>query len=160
MMNHSKLVGTMSSKHLIKQLKSDNQEDYVDYFQISDYLKENKEANKFDIQQDIINFVVHAIDIGHAAKPFNLELKWADFVTAEFLNQGDNEKKLGLPVSFLCDRNTSNIPASQVGFISGIVLPTFLLVICLIPKVSHYVELIEIAKEEWEKLKEQKTIGK
>lgn len=138
---HSKLVGTISSKV--------SNDDFV----ISKYLESNSEINKFDFQQDIINFVLHAIDIGHAAKPFKIEIKWADLVTQEFHNQGDVEKKLNLPISFLCDRTTANIPASQVGFIAGIVLPTFQLVQRICPTTFEYVQLIETSKEEWEKLK-------
>jgi len=148
MANHGKLIGILSSKHLLK-LNPDSSNG----FNLKEYLEENKEANKFEIQQDAMNFMLHAIDIGHAAKPFELEIKWADCVTAEFLNQGDTEKKLGLPVSFLCDRNTSNVPASQVGFIAGLVLPAFQLAAKLLPKAKHYVELIQKSKEEWEKLK-------
>ena len=113
----------------------------------------HKDSKKFDIQQDLINFVLHAVDIGHAAKPFELEVKWAELVTAEFLNQGDIEKKKGIPVSFLCDRNTSNLPASQVGFIAGMVLPTFKLLEVMMPKAKHYATLIAEAQEEWGKLK-------
>lgn len=138
---HSKLVGIISSK-----VSSDD-------FIISKYLESNSETNKFEFQQDIINFVLHAVDIGHGAKPFKLELKWADLVTQEFHNQGDVEKKLNLPISFLCDRTTANIPASQVGFIAGIVLPTFQLVHKICPKTFEYVQMLETSKEEWEKLK-------
>lgn len=154
---HGKILGTISSKHLLKNLKMENKDESKG-FNIKEYIEENKEANKFEIQQDAINFILHAIDIGHAAKPFDLELKWADCVTAEFLNQGDTEKKLGLPVSYLCDRDTSNVPASQVGFISFLVLPTFQLAFNLLPKTKHYITLINKCKEEWEKLKNEKQI--
>lgn len=149
MMNHSKLVGIMTSRLYI-QYKENGQ-----FLSISQMIEENRELNKFDVQQDYINFVLHAIDIGHAAKPFELEIKWAELVSKEFHNQGDIEKKLGLPVSFLCDRATANIPASQVGFISGIVLPTFQLVCKLLPLTKAYEEMIIISKEEWEKLRSQ-----
>ena len=33
----------------------------------------------------------------------------------EFFNQGDQEKELGLDMSPLCDRNTTQIPQSQIG---------------------------------------------
>lgn len=151
MSNHSKVVTNTSSK--INLLTKESKE-----FTVTNFLLENKDTNKFELQQDLINFVLHGIDIGHAAKPFELELKWADLVTKEFLNQGDTEKEMNLPVSFLCDRNTSNVPASQVGFISGIVLPTFQILVSFIPKSKIYVDLIEKAKTEWENLKNQKVI--
>lgn len=36
-------------------------------------------------------------------------------VLQEFFNQGDLEKKAGLPVSMLMDRNTTNIAKMQIG---------------------------------------------
>jgi hypothetical protein len=156
---HSKLIGTVTSKYLVRPkldnlLNSDNNQSTE--FSISNFIAENSGCNKQEIQQDLINFVLHAVDIGHAAKPFELELKWAELVTMEFHNQGDTEKKLGLQVSFLCDRTTSNLPASQVGFINGIVLPTFQVVVSLLPSMMIYCDLIEKSRNEWEKLKELK----
>lgn len=147
MMVHSKLIGIMNSRLYVHCKESDKPQ------KLSIMLEENKDLNKFDIQQDYINFVLHAIDIGHAAKPFDLELKWSKLVAEEFYNQGDIEKTLGLPISFLCDRSTANLPASQIGFINGIVLPTFLLIVKLLPPTENYLELIMKSKEEWEKLR-------
>ena len=43
----------------------------------------------------------------------------------EFFNQGDREKEMGLDVSPLCDRNTTQVPQSQIGFIDFILIPQF-----------------------------------
>ena len=43
----------------------------------------------------------------------------------EFFTQGDDEKKRELSVSMFCDRDTTNIPKSQAGFIKNIVLPLY-----------------------------------
>lgn len=153
MMNHSKLIGIVTSRLFLQYKESEKP------LSLSQVLDEKKDLNLFEIQQDYINFVIHAIDIGHAAKPFKLELKWAELVTKEFHNQGDNEKSLGLTVSFLCDRATANLPASQIGFISGIVLPTFHLVEKFLPNIENYISLIVKSKEEWEKLKEENEKG-
>lgn len=145
MANHSKLIGVMTSR-----LSMINDSDKS--LSPTKILNMNHDLSRTDIQQDYINLVLHAIDIGHAAKPFELELRWADLVTQEFHNQGDQEIKLGIPVSFLCDRKTANIPCSQVGFIQGIVLPTFVLVHSMLPEIEEYLKLIKNSKEEWEKL--------
>ena len=39
--------------------------------------------------------------------------------------QGDRERELELPISPLCDRHSTNIPESQVGFITYITTPAF-----------------------------------
>lgn len=143
MANHSKLIGVMTTR--ISMVPDDK-------CSSSCIQARNQELNKFDIQQDFINFMLHAIDIGHAAKPFKLELLWADLVTQEFHNQGDKEKELGLPISFLCDRKSTNLPASQMGFIEGIVLPAFILAYAFLPEIEEYIDLIKKSKAEWEKL--------
>uniref|UniRef100_A0A672YYY1 Phosphodiesterase n=1 Tax=Sphaeramia orbicularis TaxID=375764 RepID=A0A672YYY1_9TELE len=54
----------------------------------------------------------------------NLRLRWLtdDFF---FLFQGDKEAELGLPFSPLCDRKSTMVAQSQIGFIDFIVVPTF-----------------------------------
>ena len=43
----------------------------------------------------------------------------------EFFKQGDKEREMGLDISPLCDRNTTQVPQSQIGFIDYIVVPLF-----------------------------------
>ena len=56
---------------------------------------------------------------------FKTSLIWVELLSNQFWLQGDKEKALNLPVSFLCDRNDTNVPKSQVGFIKGFIIPTF-----------------------------------
>jgi len=42
----------------------------------------------------------------------------------EFFKQGDKEQEQGLDFSPLCDRQTTMVPQSQIGFIDFIVAPT------------------------------------
>ena len=55
---------------------------------------------------------------------YNLYLE-ANHKSRIIAHQGDEEKKLGLPISPLCDRVTTNIPESQVGFITYITTPAY-----------------------------------
>jgi hypothetical protein len=41
----------------------------------------------------------------------------------EFFAQGDKERDVGLPISFLCDRNIVKVPSGQVGFINFVIRP-------------------------------------
>ncbi len=52
--------------------------------------------------------------------------RWSLRVLEEFFNQGDREKEEGLPVTPLCDRLTTSLPASQINFLEFIVAPLFL----------------------------------
>jgi len=77
----------------------------------------------FAIQQEFLNVLIHAADISNPTKPMTVYSVWIDKIMEEFWNQGDKEKSLSLPISFLCDRETTNIPKAQVGFIENIVSP-------------------------------------
>merc|ERR1712190_549103 len=56
-------------------------------------------------------------------KPFEIAKAWAYRAIDEFFAQGDEEKKLGLPVGMLNDRDKVNTPGSQHGFINFLVAP-------------------------------------
>lgn len=76
---------------------------------------------------------VHFADISNPFKPFQLCQKWADMISTEFLEQGDRELREGLEVSPMCDRNSFNLYASQVGFVGGFVSPLVISMVSLFP---------------------------
>ncbi|KAM3143121.1 hypothetical protein pb186bvf_004707 [Paramecium bursaria] len=61
--------------------------------------------------------LLHGADISNPFKPWNNYYAWTIRVLEEFWQQGDREKELGLPISMLCDRKTTNTAKSQIGFI-------------------------------------------
>eukprot|EP01138_Halocafeteria_seosinensis_P013208 gb/GECG01013490.1/.p1 GENE.gb/GECG01013490.1/~~gb/GECG01013490.1/.p1 ORF type:complete len:1331 (+),score=166.12 gb/GECG01013490.1/:1-3993(+) len=65
-------------------------------------------------------------DVGHAAKPTALHLKWSQRIVEEMFRQGDVESNMGMPVSPLMNRNRlDGLSKSQVGFIDFICMPLF-----------------------------------
>ncbi|KAH0627199.1 hypothetical protein JD844_002673, partial [Phrynosoma platyrhinos] len=52
-------------------------------------------------------------------------LLYTNLLSLLFIPQGDKEAELGLPFSPLCDRKSTMVPQSQIGFIDFIVEPTF-----------------------------------
>ncbi|KAM6464591.1 uncharacterized protein PHA67_011186 isoform 2-T2 [Liasis olivaceus] len=82
----------------------------------------------------IMSFLVHVADISHPAKPWELHHQWAEALLKEFFEQGDKEAEMGLPISSLCDRKTTNIAESQIGFIDVIVKPVFALLLETVEK--------------------------
>lgn len=82
------------------------------------------------------SMILHAADISNAAKPDLLSERWTNLLKLEFFSQGDEEKRLGIPVSPLCDRDTVRFASSQVGFIQFIVQPTYALLAELVPNVE------------------------
>ncbi|XP_022258184.1 calcium/calmodulin-dependent 3',5'-cyclic nucleotide phosphodiesterase 1B-like isoform X2 [Limulus polyphemus] len=68
--------------------------------------------------------VLHCCDISHPSKEWRVHYHWTKLLLEEFFQQGDKEKELGLPFSPLCDRNTTPVAESQIGFINFIVSPS------------------------------------
>jgi hypothetical protein len=119
---------------------------------IDTFIKEVEPSSaKFDAQQEILNYTLHAADLSHNAKSFRLTEKWTTLVMNEFWDQGDLEKKEGLTVSFNCDRTTANVPRDQIGFLNGIIIPTFSLLVVMFPKVEFFVDNARGNSEEWNK---------
>jgi len=89
------------------------------------------DSSKFDPveqvsdQETALTWLFRASDIGHAAKPWNLHQAWSERITQEFHEQGDEEKRLGLPVSPLCEREGFDMAKSQIGFLQFVCIPTF-----------------------------------
>ncbi len=77
------------------------------------------------MQQDLLNFLVHTSDVSNPSKSLKIYSIWTKLVIQEFFNQGDLERSENLPISYLCDRYSTYIPKSQVGFINFIVMPLF-----------------------------------
>ncbi|OQV21294.1 Calcium/calmodulin-dependent 3',5'-cyclic nucleotide phosphodiesterase 1C [Hypsibius exemplaris] len=71
-----------------------------------------------------LQLVLHSCDISHPSKPWDMHYRWTIGVLEEFFQQGDREQELGLPFSPLCDRQTTVIAQSQIGFIDFIVEPS------------------------------------
>ncbi|CAG9332757.1 unnamed protein product [Blepharisma stoltei] len=81
-----------------------------------------------DVHDDkilILSMALKCADIGHSAKISELHEKWTALVCEEFFRQGDLEKQRNQQVSMYCDRDTTEIPKSQAGFIKNICLPLF-----------------------------------
>eukprot|EP00932_Pfiesteria_piscicida_P000613 SRR837773.10598.p4 GENE.SRR837773.10598~~SRR837773.10598.p4 ORF type:complete len:142 (+),score=51.30 SRR837773.10598:344-769(+) len=53
-------------------------------------------------------------------------MQWAERIQREFFDQGDEERRLGVPVSALCDRATvTDLGQSQRGFLDFVCMPLF-----------------------------------
>jgi hypothetical protein len=137
---HCKVVSLFKNRLSISDIKT------------SEEIVKTSSANLFEDQQEVINFLVHAADIGHCSKKFEISSKWTFLVSEEFWLQGDQEKKLGLQVSNFCDREKANIPVSQIGFIKGIIIPTYDLIVEFLPTLNYLKENVENNLNEWGKL--------
>ena len=142
MFYHKKIIDTAQSK--IKQIKPDKFE----------FLSTDKESIKSE-QQNILDFFIHTADLAHNSKLFKISLKWVELLSEEFWLQGDKEKSLGINVSYLCDRNKVNVPKDQVGFLNGVIVPTFDILTQLFPGLNYTMENIMNNIKEWQKLADE-----
>ncbi|KAJ3255864.1 High affinity cAMP-specific 3',5'-cyclic phosphodiesterase 7A [Boothiomyces macroporosus] len=82
----------------------------------------------FDNQNDkklVLNMALKCSDVNNLTKPPAISRMWTQLIMDEFFKQGDQEKARGMPISMFMDRNSTDIPKCQLGFIDYIVLPLY-----------------------------------
>ena len=117
---------------------------------------ENLEGlKKSEMQQTFMDTLIHMADISNPTKPFEIYSIRAERVMNEFYLQGDKEKELGLPVSFLCDRDTTTIPQGQLGFIEGVVSHFFSTINEIFPGLQFCIDNLNENKKKFKEWKEK-----
>merc|ERR1712099_10843 len=86
-----------------------------------------------EIRKLLTKLLLHCADISNSMKPFRICRIWAWQVLEEFFMQGDAEKRLGIPVQALNDREKVNRAFSQVGFVEFLVSPLLFAVVKVLP---------------------------
>jgi len=97
----------------------------------------------------LLQMAMKCSDLGHLALPWEIHLAWVRRLEAEFFAQGDREKDLGLPVSFLMDRNKPGASETQVGFFDFVVLPLFRLLQRAAPSAAPLLASVVDNHEAW-----------
>ena len=146
MANHGEVISLIRSK--IKSWKENGQSRFN--------LLSGNEKTKFDEQQLLLNYLIHMADLGHNCKKFEISIEWIKLLTEEFWRQGDQERAKGLPISFLCDRQKIDVPASQVGFLRGFILSSFDCLVAIFPELKYTIDNAEDNIKRWTKLQNEK----
>jgi len=73
----------------------------------------------------LLSVALHCGDIANPAKPMKLCIAWTEMVMEEFFAQGDEEARLGMPISPFYDREKTSIAQCQMGFINVLVKPLY-----------------------------------
>jgi cAMP-specific phosphodiesterase 4 len=146
---HAKTLSTLKSKAETFDIKNGHN---VDRMIFPDNL-----SKTYENQQTILSMILHSADISNPAKPNHIQKTWVDLVFIEFFKQGDLEKKNNLPVSLLCDRDTTNIDKSQVGFMSFVVIPSFETLLNFIPEIYQFMECIKYNLKKYEDMTKQEN---
>jgi len=121
-------------------------------------------SKNIEVQQTILSECVHTADLSSPAKVIEVCSKCTELVYSEFFHQGDvelanNPEKPN--ISFLCDRKTTNISKSQIGFITFVVYPQFEMITNILPELDIYLVNITKNKKYYEKeLEKESSIKK
>ena len=154
---HGKVLNNIRSKipdYLLQERndKEENNNNIKKFELISDI---NNEETTNEEKQALFDYFIHSADLGHNTKIFDISLKWVELLSNEFWLQGDKVKKMNLNISFLCDRDTTNVPKSQVGFIGGFIIPTYNYLVVMFPTLSYTIENAKNNLNRWQKLADE-----
>jgi hypothetical protein len=151
MANHGEVMSLIRTKiKLYKEQEAVSNEQFI--------LLSGNEKTKFDEQQVLFNYLIHMADLGHNCKKYDISKQWVKILCEEFWIQGDKEKSLGIPVSFLCDRDKIDVPASQVNFLKGFIISSFDSLAEMFPILEYTMDNAKNNIKEWQKLLEQKRM--
>lgn len=109
----------------------------------------SSERKLYEDQQELLNLVVHLGDLSHNTKAFELSYNWTMLLHREFFEQGDKERMANKPISFLCDRETTDIENGQIGFLKGLIWPSFEILVDIIPEISYTLDNINLNIHSW-----------
>ena len=116
------------------------------------------DKTKFEEQQILLDYLIHMADLGHNCKKFDISVIWIQLLCEEFWAQGDQERERGLPISFMCDRNNIDVPASQIGFLRGFILSSFDTLVEMFPKLQFTIDNAENNIKQWTKFQREKKL--
>jgi hypothetical protein len=107
----------------------------------------------------MMELILHCSDISNPYKPYDICRKWSDLVVFEFCAQGDREKKEGLEVSPMMDRDTLNLCNMQMGFIEFVVAPLIIGVINIFPSLHEIGDNMRNNMSQWGRFKKEEIAG-
>jgi cAMP-specific phosphodiesterase 4 len=105
-----------------------------------------------DTKMLIMENILHSADVSNPCRVWEVSHAWAMKCLEEFFAQGDEEKRLGIPVQFLNDRDKLNKPNSQIGFIEFMIAPFFVAQIRLWPSLRDYGHNLSTNLRKWEEM--------
>ncbi|XP_017774967.1 PREDICTED: uncharacterized protein LOC108561508 isoform X2 [Nicrophorus vespilloides] len=84
------------------------------------------DLSKTDHRHFILQISLKCADISNPTRPWDISHKWSLKVCDEFFRQGEFERKLNLPVTSICDQQSTSIAKIQTGFFKFVVTPLFM----------------------------------
>ena len=103
----------------------------------------------------LMRVMMKCSDISNLSRPFDIAKKWANACINEFFSQGDLEKKKGMPISPLMDRNNLDFPKSQMDFGKFVVAPIFKLLASAFKELTPLHDSVCNNIERWKQIYEE-----
>ena len=141
---HSRIIALMKNRVENNNIKNGENSDKI--------INKNNNDNLFNEQQEVLNYLIHIGDLSHSSKKFEITYKWSFLLSEEFWRQGDEEKEKGFSINFLFERSNTDVPRNQVGFMKGIIIPSFEILVEFLPQLNYYWEQVNINLEKGSEL--------
>ncbi|XP_066148463.1 uncharacterized protein [Euwallacea fornicatus] len=103
-------------------------------------------------RQFILQIALKCADISNPTRPWDISHKWSIKVCDEFFRQGEFERELGLPVTSICDQQSTSVAKIQVGFFRFVVTPLFSEWHRFMgsPLSTHMIQMLDSNRRRWE----------
>nr|CAH7759497.1 unnamed protein product [Callosobruchus chinensis] len=100
----------------------------------------------------ILQIALKCADISNPTRPWDISHKWSLKVCDEFFRQGEYERKLNLPVTSICDQQSTSVAKIQVGFFKFMVTPLFVEWHRFLgsPLSTHMMKVLDENRRKWE----------
>ena len=113
------------------------------------FVQDEDEVKKYNSKQQLMDMIIHSCDFAGSARKFDTVKQGTFALFEEFFAQGDAEREKNLPISFLCDRNTTFVAKSQPGFLGFVVLPLWRSMVEVIPACKPVIDQLVENSETW-----------
>lgn len=100
----------------------------------------------------LLQMAIKCADLGHLALKWDVHRQWVSKLEDEFFAQGDREKALGHPVSFLMDRTKPGCSKTQTGFFKFVVIPLFRSLVAVAPQAQPVLDAVMNNYRDWQTL--------
>ena len=108
------------------------------------------DPNDAQHQKLLSGLIMTCCDLSQVTKPTHLALATARKIFEEFHQQGDKEKEYGVSPTSMMDREKTNLPVEQIGFLQHVALPAYLNLAEIIPSASVFFESASSLKAYWQ----------
>ena len=147
---HSRIIALMKNRVENNNIKNGENSDKI--------VNKNNIDNLFNEQQEVLNYLIHIGDLSHSSKKFEITYKWSFLLSEEFWRQGDEEKEKGFSINFLFERSNTDVPRNQVGFMKGIIIPSFEILVDFLPELNYYWDNVNKNLNQWIELADKNQL--